>query len=93
MNEDVEKMVIRTMYNSYKFLVMPFKLCNASSTFTTFIISFIHEKLDEFMIIYINDILVYSKTTKEHVGHLENDLSKFRKNQLFSNRGKSEFAQ
>jgi hypothetical protein len=42
---------------------MPFELCNASTTFTTFVTSILHEKLDEFMIIYINDILVYFKTT------------------------------
>ncbi len=39
--------------------------------------SFFHEKLDEFMNIYINDIIVYSKTTEKHVGHLEYVLNKF----------------
>jgi hypothetical protein len=38
--------------------------------------SFFHEKLDEFMNIYINDIMVYCKTTEKHVGHLEYDLNK-----------------
>jgi hypothetical protein len=59
----VEKMAMITMYGSYKFLVMPFGLCNVPSTFTTLMNSIFHEKLDEFMIIYIDDILVYSKTT------------------------------
>ncbi len=55
------KIMIR--YGSYEILMMPFELCNASTTFTTFVTSILHEKLDEFMIIYINDILVYFKTT------------------------------
>jgi hypothetical protein len=68
--EDVEKIVMRTKYGSYKFLVMPFRLCNALSTFTTFMNFIFHKKLDKFVIIYIDDILVYSKSTKEHVEHL-----------------------
>jgi hypothetical protein len=76
-----------------KFLLMPFKLCNVSSTFTTLMNSIFHENLDEFMIICINDILVYSKTMKEHVEHLEYVLNKLRKNQLLTNKGKIEFAQ
>jgi hypothetical protein len=68
---------MRTKYGSYEFLVMPFGLCNTLSTFTTFMNSIFHEKLDEFVIIYIDDILVYTKTTKKHVKHLEYVLSEF----------------
>jgi hypothetical protein len=68
-DEDVEKITMRTKYGSYKFLVMPFGLCNVSLTFTTLMNFTFHEKLDEFMIIYINDILVYSKIVEEHVEH------------------------
>ncbi len=51
-----------------------------------------HEKLDEFMIIYIDYILVYSKTTEKHEEHLKYVLNKLWNNQLFANRVKSEFA-
>ncbi len=51
-----------------------------------------HEKLDEFMIVYINDILVYSKTVEEHVKHLEYVWSKLQENHFFANRVKNEFA-
>ncbi len=54
--------------------------------------SIIYEKLDEFMIIYINDILVYSKTIEEHVKHLEHVLSKLQENQFFANKVTNEFA-
>jgi len=90
-DENVEKMVMRTMYGLYEFLVMPFKLCNVSSMFTTFMNSIFHERLDEFVIINIDDILVYSKTTKEHAKHLKYILSKLHENKLFVNWTKSEF--
>lgn len=45
------------------------------------------------MNIYINDIMVYSKTTEKHVGHLEYVLNKFWENQLFTNKGKNVFSQ
>jgi len=53
--------------------------------------SIFHEKLDKFVIIYINDILVYSKMTKKHAKHLEYVLSKHRENNFFTNKAKSEF--
>jgi hypothetical protein len=76
---------MRTRYNSYKFLVMPFGLCNTPSPFTTLMNSIFHEKLDEFIIIYIDDILVYSKSAKEHATHLKFLLQKFKKNKLYVN--------
>jgi len=70
---------------------MPFVLC--LSMFTILMNFIFHEKLDEFVIIYIDDILVYSKIVEEHVKRLEYLLSKLFKNQLFANRAKNEFAQ
>ncbi len=84
---------MKIKYGSYEFLVMPFRLCNVLSTFTTFMDSIFHEKLDEFVIIYIDDILVYSKTTKKHKENLEYVLSKFYENNFFVNTAKNEFAQ
>jgi hypothetical protein len=83
------KVMIR--YGSYDILMMAFELCNAPTTFTTLMNSILHEKLDEFMIIYINDTLVYSKTTEKHAEHLEYVLSKLKQNKLFANRAKNEF--
>jgi hypothetical protein len=67
---DVEKMAMRTKYCYYENLVMSFGLCNTSSIFTTLMNSIFYEKLDEFMIIYIDDILVYSKSIEEYMTHL-----------------------
>jgi hypothetical protein len=57
--------------------MMPFKLCDVLLSFTTFMKFIFHEKLNEFVIIYIDDILVYSKTMEEHVKHLKHVLNKF----------------
>ncbi len=67
---------MKTRYGSYELLVMPFGLCNAMLTFTTFMNSIFHEKLDEFVTIYIDDLLVYSKIVEEHAKHFEYGLSK-----------------
>ncbi len=55
--------------------------------------SIFHKKLDEFVIIYIHDILVYSKMAKEHAEHLEYVLNKLYEDKFFANMAKSEFAQ
>jgi len=90
MDEDVENTIMRT---KSKFFIMPFGSCNVSSMFTTLMNLIFHEKLDEFMIIYIDDILVYFKMTEEHAKHLEYVLSKFHENKFFVNRAKNEFVQ
>jgi hypothetical protein len=74
--KDVEKMARWTKYGSYGLLIIPFGLRNASSTFTTFMNSIIHYKLNEFIIVYIDDILIYFKLVKNHAKHLEYVLEK-----------------
>ncbi len=59
-DEDVENTTMKTKYGSYEFLVMPFGLCNTPLMFTAFMNFIFHEKLNKFVIIYIDDILVYS---------------------------------
>ena len=63
---------------------MPFGLCNAPATFTTLMNNIFHEYLDDFVIIYIDDILVYSKTAEEHAEHLEKVFQKLRSNKLYA---------
>ena len=81
---DEEKTACRTRYGSFEFLVMPFGLCNALATFTTLMNNIFHEYLDDFVIIYIDDILVYSKTAEEHADHLEEVFQKLRSNKLYA---------
>ena len=77
-------------FGSFEFLAMPFGLCNASATFTTLMNNIFHECLDDFVIIYIDNILVYSKTAGEHAEHLEKVFQKLRLNKLYAKGDKTD---
>ncbi|XP_059067817.1 uncharacterized protein LOC131858554 [Cryptomeria japonica] len=68
---DEEKTAITTRYGSYEFLVMPFGLTNASATFSTLMNDVFHSLLDKCVVVYLDDILVYSRDSKEHKRHLQ----------------------
>ncbi len=93
MDEDIEKIVMKTKHGSYEFLVMPFGVCNVPLMFTTFINFIFNEKLNDFVINYIDNILVYCKTIEKYVKHLKYVLNKFQQNIFFTNRTKNEFVQ
>jgi len=69
-DEDVENTIMKIKYNLYEFLVMPFGLCNNPPTFITFMNSIFYKKLNKFVIIYIDDILLCFKTNEKHAKHL-----------------------
>ena len=68
--EDVPKIAFRTRYGHIEFLVMSFGLINASTTFMDLVNRVFRDYLDSFVIIFIDDILVYSKSEDEHMNHL-----------------------
>ena len=67
---DVLKMTFRTRYGHYEFLVMPFGLSNTPTAFMDLMKRVFHPYFDQFVIVFIDDILVYSNNAEEHAFHL-----------------------
>ena len=81
---DVSKTTFTTRYGHYKFSVMPFGLTNAPTAFIELMNRMFHPYLDQFVIVFKDDILIYSKNTKEHTFHLQIVLQTSRDRQLYA---------
>ena len=79
-DEDIFKRTFRTRYGHYEFVVMPFGLTNAPTIFMCLMNNIMHKYLDKFVVVFINDILIYSKTEAEHKEHLRIVLQELRDN-------------
>ena len=88
---DVSKTAFRTRYGHYEFLVMPFGFTNALAAFMDLMNRVFHPYLDQFVVVFIDDILVYSKDAQEHEHHLMIVLQILRENQLFAKLSKCDF--
>ncbi|KAB2635965.1 S ribonuclease [Pyrus ussuriensis x Pyrus communis] len=89
--DDVPKTAFRTRYGHYEFLVMPFGLTNAPAAFMDLMNRVFQPYLDRFVIVFIDDILVYSKLKAEHVRHLTLVLKRLREHQLYAKFSKCQF--
>ncbi|WVZ51765.1 hypothetical protein U9M48_002876 [Paspalum notatum var. saurae] len=83
--EDIPKTAFSTRYGLYEYLVMSFGLTNAPAFFMYLMNSVFMNELDKFVVVFIDDILVYSKNEKEHEEHLRIVLSRLREHKLYAN--------
>jgi hypothetical protein len=88
---DIPKTTFRTRYGLYEYTVMSFGLTNSPAYFMYLMNKMFMEYLNKFVVVFINDILIFSKTEEEHEKHLRMVLEKLRSNQLYAKFSKCEF--
>ncbi|GBG81794.1 hypothetical protein CBR_g33974 [Chara braunii] len=89
--EDQHKTAFQTRYGLYEFVVMPFGLCNAPGTFQHTMNRIFDDYLDKFVVVYLDNILIFSKSFEEHAQHVETVLSLLRQHKYKVNLEKCEF--
>jgi hypothetical protein len=88
---DIEKTAFRTRYGSFEYTVLPMGLCNAPGTFMQLMNETFRDLLDRSVLVFLDDILVFSRTRGEHVAHVREVLERLRKQKLYAKRSKCEF--
>ncbi|GJP80631.1 hypothetical protein CLOP_g10832 [Closterium sp. NIES-67] len=91
-DNSIHKTAFRTRYGSYEYLVMPFGLTNAPATFQAEMNHILRPLLDECVVVYLDDILIYSRDMKQHVEHLRRVFEILRRERFYVKLSKSEFA-
>lgn len=89
--EDVQKTAFRSRYGHYEYVVMPFGVTNAPALFMDYMNRIFRPFLDKFVVVFIDDILIYSRTDEEHEKHLKTVLEILREKQLYAKFSKCEF--
>ena len=88
---DIPKAAFRTWYGHFEFIVMPFGLTNALAAFMDLMHRLFQPYLDQFVVVFVEDILIYSQSEEEHEDHLRIVLQALKDHQLYSKFSKCEF--
>ena len=90
-DDDIQKTAFRTRYGHYEYVVMPFGVTNAPGVFMEYMNRIFRPYLDKFVVVFIDDILIYSKSKEEHADHLRIVLQVLKERQLYAKLSKCEF--
>lgn len=88
---DIPKTAFNTRYGKFEFLVLPFGLSNAPPSFQTWMNSLLGDMIDRFVLVYLDDVCIFSKTEEEHKDHVKQVLEKFKEEKLVVNIKKCHF--
>ena len=89
--ESVEKTAFYTKLGQWEYLVMPFELCNVPTTFQRLMNTIFEKEINSFVLVYLDDILIYSRSMGEHWDHLRSALDKLHWAKFFGRLHKCEF--
>jgi hypothetical protein len=92
-DEDIQKTTFRTRYGHYEFVVVPLGLTNAPTTFMCLMNNVLSNFLDRFVLVFIDNILIYYKNREEHEEHLKLVIQVLREHQLYAKFSKHDFFQ
>jgi hypothetical protein len=81
--EDLEKTACNTKHEQSEYLVMPMELCNATETFQTLMNNLFCDCIDDFLVVYMDDLFIFSKNKEDHMRHVEKVLQRLRQDNLF----------
>jgi len=90
-DEDMQKTTFRTCYRHYEYTMMPFVVTNAPGVFMEYMNRIFHTYLDRFVVVFIDDILIYSNSEEEHAEHLRIVLQVLKEKKLYAKLSKCEF--
>ncbi len=90
-DSDIHKTAFTCRYGSFEYLVMPFGLCNAPATFMSMMHQVLHDYIDKCVIVFLDDILIYSETQEQHLQHVRDIFNTLRQAQLYVKLSKYEF--
>lgn len=91
--DDIEKTAFTTKYGQFEYTVMAMGLCNAPATFQTLMNSIFRDIIDNYMVVYMDDLLIFSNTAAEHRSHIKTVLRRLKENNLYVSPKKCSFFQ